>query len=194
MLVLGFAAAGAPAQGPGLPSAFDRAPTTADQLPDNFPGVGNAGPPHHSRRIATLSGTKRQWSVYIFKQRIKNRLLQAGAKPQVNICLFVFTDGQSGGGGCSPTALFFGPDGAITASSSRVLAGVASDRVARVVVIGSQGKTHEVPLSRDKGFIFNCRAYNGCACAISRLQAFDKLGNRIENQDWRSNAPNCRRR
>ena len=177
-----------------LPSAFERSPTAADQLPPTFQGVSGEGRPYASRRIATLSSTKRQWSVYIFKQRIKNRLLQSGTKPRLNVCLFVFSDGENGGGGCSPTALFFGPDGAITASSSRVLAGVASDRVARVVVIGSQGKAHDVPLSGDKGFIFNCRAYNGCACVISRLQAFDKLGHRIANQDWRSRAPNCRRR
>jgi hypothetical protein len=155
--------------------------------------VSEEGHPYDSRRIATLNGTKRRWSVYIFKQRMTNRLLQPRATPRINTCLFVFTEGQSGGGGCSPSALFFGPDGAITASSSRVIAGVASDRVARVVVIGSQGKAHVVPLSADKGFIFNCRAYNGCSCVISRLQAFDKHDNRIANEDWASRAPNCRR-
>ncbi|MGH9204414.1 MAG: hypothetical protein ACRD2A_24565, partial [Vicinamibacterales bacterium] len=190
ILVLG-AAADAGGRVPNLPSAFERAPATSDQLPGSFQGIPGDGRPYDSRRIATLSGTKRHWSVYIFKQRIKNRLL--AAKPRLNICLFVFTDGHGGGGGCSPTALFFGPDGAITASSSRVLAGVASDRVVRLVVVGSQGKRHNVRLSRDKGFIFNCRAFNGCACVISRIQAFDRQGNRIANENWTSRALNCRR-
>lgn len=180
-----------------IPSAFARAPVASDQLPANFQGVfhGGEGPPHDSRRIATLSGTKRDWSVYIFKQTTRNRYLNPSVRP--NICLFVFThedDGGGAGGGCSPSELFLGPTRHVSASATgRVLAGVASDRVARVVVIGSRGVVHEVPLSPDHGFIFNCRAYNGCACVISRLQAFDKLGNRIENQDWRSRAPNCRR-
>jgi len=173
-----------------LPSAFTRAPSAADQLPPTFTGLPGEGRPYESRRIATLSGTKRDWSVFIFKQKVKKR---------INVCLFVFTrerDGGGGaGGGCSPSELFFGPGRRVAASATgRVLAGVAPSRVARVVVIGSRGVAHEVPLSRDKGFIFNCRAFNGCACVISRLQAFDKLGNRIANQDWRSSAPNCRRR
>ena len=185
-IVCASLAAGVPAAGASnLPSAFTRAPTAADQLPPTFPVIPGEGRPYQSRRIATLSGTKREWSVYIFRQRIKKR---------INVCLFVFTRGQGAGGGCSPAESFFGPGQDISASSSRVLAGVASDRVHRVVVIGTLGVAHDVPLSRDKGFIFNCRAFNGCACVISRLQAFDRLGNRIENQDWRSRAPNCRRR
>jgi hypothetical protein len=188
LLVTGVCAAAAP----DLPSAFTRAPTAADQLPPSVRGVPGEGRPYASRRIASLSGTKRQWSVFIFKQRIKKR---------INVCLFVSfvfardPDGVGGaGGGCSPSESFFGPSRDVAASSSRVLAGVASRRVARVVVIGSLGVAHEVPLSRDNGFIFNCRAFNGCACVISRLQAFDKLGNLIENQDWRSSAPNCQKR
>lgn len=168
-----------------LPSAFTRSPTAADQLPPTFRWIHGGGRPYESRRIATLSGTKREWDVYIFKQRITKR---------INVCLVVFTRDQGAGGGCSPAKSFFSRSRDIVASSSRVVAGVASDRVARVVIIGSRGVAHDVPLSRDRGFIFNCRAFNGCACVISRLQAFDRLGNRIANQDWRSSAPNCRRR
>jgi len=120
--------------------------------------------------------------VRLFKQTIRGR---------ASICTFVF-EGGGAGGGCSPAASFFGPGRQVHASASRVLAGVASDRVVRVVVIGSQGVVHEVPLSPDHGFIFNCRAYNGCPCAVSRLQAFDRMGRRIYNQNWPT--PYCRRR
>ena len=34
----------------------------------------------------------------------------------------------------------------------------------------------------DLGFIFNCRAYNGCACVIARLEAYDRRGNRIVDE------------
>jgi len=166
-----------------LPSAFTRAPSAADQLPPTFPGVPDGGRPYESRRIATLSGTKREWNVFIFKQKIKKR---------INVCRFVFTRNQGAGGGCSPSESFFGPGRQVSAGAGRVLAGVASDRVTRVVVIGSLGVVHEVPLSSDNGFIFNCRAFNGCACVVSRLQAFDRMGRRITNQDWRGSR-SCRR-
>lgn len=178
-----------------IPSAFARAQVASDQLPGNFQGVPGEGLPHDSRRIATLRGTKRDWSVYIFKQTIRHRFLKPSVRP--SICLFVFTHedgGVGGGGGCSPSTLFLGPTRHVsTSATGRVLAGVASDRVTRVIVIGSRGVVHEVPLSADQGFIFNCRAYNGCACVISRIQAFDKRGNRIANENWTSRAPNCRR-
>lgn len=171
-----------------LPSAFTRPATEADRLPLDFSGF--EGRPYDSRRIASYKGTKRTWTVYIFKQRMRGFNQQAPAREHV--CVFVF-EGGGAGGGCSPSASFFGPGRPVNASSSRVLAGVASDQVARIAVVGSRGVVHHVSLSSDHGFIFNCRAFNGCACVLSRLQAFDKLGNRIMNQDWRSSAPNCRR-
>lgn len=175
-----------------IPSAFARAPVASDQLPASFKGIPGEASPQDSRRVATLRGTKRAWSVYIFKQAMTNRQT---LKKRPNICVFVFTHGQGGpggGGGCSPSESFFGPGRQVSASMGRVLAGVASDEVARVTVIGSHGVVHPVVLSPDHGFIFNCRAYNGCACVVSRLQAFDHSGRRIANQDL--SAPNCRRR
>lgn len=172
-----------------VPSAFARPETEADRLPSTFAMPGE-GLPYDSRRIASYKGTKRTWTVYIFKQRRRGFYQHKPA--QEHICVFVF-EGGGAGGGCSPSGSFFGPGRPVNASSSRVLAGVASDQVARIAVVGSRGVVHNVPLSSDHGFVFDCRAYNGCACVISRLQAFDKRGIRIANQDWRSSAPNCRR-
>lgn len=176
-----------------VPSAFSRPATDADRLPATFSNdlLGGESRPFDSRRIALYKGTKRTWTLYIFKQRMRGFNQQKPARE--HICVFVF-EGSGAGGGCSPTASFFGPGRPVNAGSSRVLAGVAADQVARIAVVGSRGVVHNVPLTPDQGFIFNCRAFNGCACVLSRLQAFDKLGNRIANQDWRSSAPNCRRR
>lgn len=173
------------AAAPSLPSALSRTPVATDRLPSTFQGIPGEGRPYDIRRIATYKATKRHWSVYIFRQEVNG---------STHVCVFVFTRGELGGGaggGCSPSRSFFGPGRQLAASAGRVLAGVASDRVARVVVIGSLGVVHQVPLSPDHGFIFNCRAYNGCACVVSRLQAFDRAGNRITNQNWLS--PTCRR-
>lgn len=178
------------ASAPVLPSAFSRPAVATDRLPSAFPdSLPGEGRPYDSRRIASYMGTKHAWSVYVFKMQMRG-FKQKRAREHT--CVFVF-EGAGGGGGCSPTASFFGPGREVNASSSQVLAGVASDRVARVVVIGSQGVVHEVPLSPDRGFIFNCRAYNGCACVVSRLQAFDRMGRRITNQDWLGSR-SCRRR
>ena len=45
---------------------------------------------------------------------------------------------------------------------------------------------HPVALTPDGGFIWNCRAYNGCACVVAELRAFDQMGKLVTRQDWRS--------
>jgi hypothetical protein len=176
------------AAAPSVPSAFSRPAVATDRLPSTFPGAPNVSgtQAYDSRRIATYQDTKRRWRLYIFKQVLRGR---------ENICLYVF-QGLGGGGGCSPTSSFFAPGRQVAASrSGRELAGVASDEVARVFVIGPRGVVHRVALTSDQGFIFTCRAYNGCWCVVSRLQAFDGQGKLITNQRW-GVAPgrNCRRR
>jgi hypothetical protein len=172
-----------------LPSAFDRPATSADRLPFTLAPAAGEGRPYDSRHVATYAGRTRTWDVFVFKQ---SRPTFRSTRAVEHVCVFV-ADGRSAGGGCSPTPTFFGPRRHVVASSGRVLAGVVSDRVARLVVIGSAGRAHRVPLSADDGFVFDCRAYNGCACVLDRVQAFDRAGRMITNQSWRSTAPNCRR-
>jgi hypothetical protein len=169
-----------------VPSAFLRTATSADSLPRQFathglPGA-NVSRPYDSRRIATyVDGKQRTWSVYIFKQR------KSGTE---QTCIVTFhSDGA--GGGCNPSAGFFSPGNQVVDGEGRVLAGVASATVTRIEVIGTKGVVHHVPLSPDHGFVFNCRAYNGCACVVATLKAFDSHGRLITSENWRNQS--CRR-
>jgi hypothetical protein len=154
-----------------VPSAFIRPQVAGDLFPrDLIPRIAaHMGMPYDSRRIATLRGTKRSWSEYVFKVRKNGR---------ESICDFVVAHGAGGGagGGCSPTNSFFGPGREVSISSGRVVAGVTTDRVARIVIVGASGVRHRVALTPDKGFIYNCRAYNGCSCVLSKLLAYDRAG------------------
>jgi hypothetical protein len=182
-----FASSGLAAATSTLPSAFARPAEATDRFPGTLAMPGG-GRPFDSRRVAVLQTWKWEWSVFIFKQRVGKRL---------HVCSFVHSrlrDGQDRGlgGGCSPAGSFFGRGDVNAGATGRVLAGVTSDRVAKLHVVGSRGVVHDVPLSRDHGFVFNCRAYNGCACVVSHVRAFDERGRLLESQDWRSSARNCR--
>jgi hypothetical protein len=72
---------------------------------------------------------------------------------------------------CSPyVGSFF--DNNVTVMIRRVLFGAADDSVARVIVVGSQGRRHAVPLSRDGGFIYDCEAYAGCGSVVDHVEAY----------------------
>jgi hypothetical protein len=165
-----------------IPSAFARRATPADRLPAGFAQLGGSRP-FDSRRIATYTdGAQRHWSVYVFKQVLHSRL---------NICIATLRAG-GGGVGCSPPPKFFAPGRWVVAGEGHLIAGVAADNVAAVRLIGRHGTVHTVKLTRDHGFIYDCNAYNGCSCLISRVQAFDSVGRLITNQDWLGSS--CRRR
>ena len=121
-----------------------------------------------SRLVATYDGgPNRRGRVYIYKT----------------------SRGESGywfvwrgaGGGCSPGPLF--ERQRVVAGAGQFLAGVAADEVTRIVVVGSRGVRHLVPLSADNGFVYDCRTYNGCPCAVTWLDAYagDK---RVHHQNW----------
>ena len=153
-------------------------------MPTPFAAISpNRGRPRDSRRIATyIDGKQRRWSLFIFREAIRG---------QENICTFVI-QGHGGGGGCDPSVTFFVPGREVVASEGHVLAGVASDRVTRIMVIGSRGVLHRVTLTPDHGFIYDCATYNGCTCAVARLKAFDRTGKLITNQPWLGSR--CKRR
>jgi hypothetical protein len=161
-----------------LPRAFLRPRRSSDALPknssvsDTIP-IGNASGVTRekiidTRRIATYTdGRGRQALLYLL--RTKNE-----------ICDFTFW-GSGAGGGCSPTSEFFGGTHLVV-GTGHLLSGVADDRVARVVVVGSRGIRHPLAPSADGGFIYDCKAYNGCACVIDRVEAYDASGQVIATQ------------
>jgi hypothetical protein len=179
-----FVVAGVAAASPRprtIPSAFARSATPADRPPATFAERGGSRA-FDSRMIATYTdGKRRLWSVYVFKQVIRNRM---------NICVATLRGG-GGGGGCSPSPAFFAPGRWVVAGEGRLIAGVAADNVATVRLIGSHGTVHTVKLTRDHGFIYDCNAYNGCSCLIARVQAFDSSGRLITDQNWLGSS--CRR-
>jgi hypothetical protein len=68
--------------------------------------------------------------------------------------------------------------------SGRLLSGVAANNVARIVVVGTQGARHTVPLTRDRGFIWDCRAWSGCSTVIAEIQAYDRAGKTLYRTRW----------
>ena len=88
------------------------------------------------------------------------------------------------GSGCSPPAQFLGRGRHVAASSGRLFAGVVSNEVARVVIVGSRGVRHPVKVTADGGFIYDCRAYNGCAGLIACVEAYTRDGKLLSRQPW----------
>ena len=156
------------------PRAFQRPPRAADKFRSHWPRHGRV---IASRRVATYDGRARRASLYVFKTSTGEA------------CYALVFNGI--GGGCYPKTLFR-PNFRLAAGSGQLFAGIAADEVTRVVIIGSRGVRHNVRLSPDNGFIFDCRAYNGCACVVARIDAFTRSGRRVVSQRWL--APTCSRK
>jgi hypothetical protein len=160
------------------PGAFQRSAHPNDALPAVarriFPDVTV------SRRVASyVDGRGRRNALYVFKRR--------GSR----ICLGLFSGGF--GGGCDPASKFFSPDRRVAAEEGRLFAGLAADEVTRVELVGIRGRVHRVRLTTDHGFIYNCRAYNGCTCVIASLRAYAADGRLVTNQRWLGAGSSCKK-
>jgi hypothetical protein len=68
--------------------------------------------------------------------------------------------------------------------SGRLLVGVVPNHVMRLVVVGTRGVRHSVKPTRDKGFIWDCRAWNGCAGAVAAVEAYNDAGRLLYRIPW----------
>lgn len=66
----------------------------------------------------------------------------------------------------------------------RLLVGVVPNRVMRLVVVGTRGVRHTVRPTRDKGFVWDCRAWNGCASVIAAVEAYNNAGRLLYRIPW----------
>jgi hypothetical protein len=130
-----------------------------------------------SRRIATYVDRRgRRATLYL-------------AKGGLGLChILVHSSPPNGfggaGSGCSPPAQFLGRGRHVAASSGRLFAGVVANEVARVVIVGSRGVRHPVKVTADGGFIYDCRACNGCAGLIACVEAYTRDGKPLSRQPW----------
>lgn len=177
-----LAAADARGNTPETLRAFQRAKQPTDVVPGRFAAHFQIT---DSRQIATyLDPRGRRATLYVAKSRLGvcQVLVRSSAPGGIG----------GGGGGCSPRADFLGPGRRIAASSGRLFAGVVSNEVSRVVIVGSRGVRHPVKVTADGGFIYDCRAYNGCARLIDCVEAYARDGDLLSGQAWGPGG--CRRR
>jgi hypothetical protein len=131
------------------------------------------------RIAADVSDSRRVQTLRVTSQKLYR--LYAAKTRDGRLCIAL----AHGGGiatACSYEKAFFARDRRVALLESRVIAGIAANDVARVVVVGARGKRHVVPVSRDGGFIYNCRAYNGCPGLVAAVEAFDAGGRRVSRQ------------
>jgi hypothetical protein len=124
-----------------------------------------------SRRVATyVDGRGRHASLYV-------------ARSGAQLC-HILVQWNGVGGGCSPARRFLGPNRFIAGSAGRLMAGVVANNVTRVLIIGTKGGRHPVKVSPDGGFIYNCRAYNGCAGLIACIEAYGVKNELLGRDEW----------
>jgi hypothetical protein len=166
--------------------AFQRAKRPSDVLRAAFTKhlhiVG--GPIIDSRRVAThVDRRGRRATLFVAKSRSE----------LCHVLVRSSSDGNEGfGASCSPRAAFFGDGRHVVAGSGRLFTGVVANDVARVVIVGSRGIRHPVKVTADGGFIYDCRAYNGCAGLIACVEAYGRDGALLSFLPW--SAGGCRRR
>ncbi len=150
--------------------ALARPAVASDALPHK-PG-DLVGQVLRSRRVATYTDRQGR-STNLFVYEAKGRLGHGATKRQVWFCLFRISQGAGGDWGCGSirnVASTFAKhpldaDWGENPYDGEYVWGLAANNVQSVVLIESNGIKHNVVLSPDNGFIFNCGA-NGCAGSI----------------------------
>jgi hypothetical protein len=134
--------------------------------------------------------------IAVYQDRRGRRATLYVAKTRTQLCVVLVNSSSAGavggaGGGCSPKSSFF-QGRHVSASSGRLFWGLVSNEVARIVIVGSKGVRHPVEVTPDGGFIYDCRAYNGCAGLVACVEAYARGGDFLSGQAWSPRG--CRRR
>ena len=149
--------------------AFQRHAAATDAMPRWSRPAFGAERVLASRRVATYADRRRRTSA-----------LYVVVTSAERVCVFLVGN-RTSGGGCNPRKHLF-TRGPVALVEGRYLAGVASNRVRRVVLIGRIGAHHTATLSVDNGFVYDCRAWNGCAGLVVRAKTYDATGKLIGSQ------------
>lgn len=146
--------------------AFQRPARATDAVPRAFLPVfrGRYGAVVASRRIATGTGFRGHAAVYLV--RLKRHYT----------CLLRTIHGGAGAG-CSPSGEFLSASLPVQASTGgRFLSGAVANQIARVAFVDPRGRLHSLRLTPDGGFLYSCRARNGCVGLVSAVNGYNRLG------------------
>ena len=160
--------------GTGELKAFQRPARAGDAIPRSAVGVvpKRFGAIVASRRIATASGSRGHAALYLTRTS------------RNEICL-IQVERRAAGGGCSLARDYFSAQRLIAAGTGDgFFHGVAANEVARVAFADPHGALHPVHLTRDGGFIYVCRARNGCIDVIKAVNGYDSRGHLISHERW----------
>jgi hypothetical protein len=158
-----------------VPVALMRPTRPSDALP---PRLKRALPSYAQARLVATYGTGKKAGRLYLVQTTHGYL-----------CSVLLFDTFATGTGCMPPEAFFGGTSGVAAVSGRYFAGVASNDVAKVVLVQRDRKQITVALSADHGFIVGCTGPDQCACAVAWVDAYNASGVLVSHEHWL--APQC---
>jgi hypothetical protein len=166
-VLLVIAAAVAPtaaAQARNPVDPFQRPARPSDRLPRSFDHMlMRKGGVARSRRIAVYNRNRHSASLYLVRTS------------RASLCAILVTE-HAAGGGCYagrhllPLEAMYG---------LHYAAGTVGARVATLLVLGTHGRRHRVPVTDEGGFIYRCRAFSGCTASVRSITAYDERGHVI---------------
>ena len=154
--------------------AFQRHARAGDAIPRGALGplTKRFGRIVASRRIAATTGFRGSAALYLVRLR------------REYTCL-VQIDRGAAGAGCSPSRYFLSVRRRVSAGGGDgFLHGVVANDVTRVAFVDRNGTLHPLRLTRDGGFIYMCRARNGCVKVIKGVNGYDRRGRLVSHQRW----------
>ena len=161
------AAAATAAKAPTLAlHVFKRSAHNYDTLPKVARKVGSV---QVARRVATaLDAKRRPYLVYATLMRDKS------------VCV-VLIQSNTYGARCAPEGAFFQQGRQTFSVIKGLIAGVASDSVRKVVLVGQTARK-TLALSKDGGYIYGCPAPTNCATWVREVLGYNAKGKLVSTE------------